>query len=172
MLNRRHSFRSTDPTNSGILRSDTTRTPAPPPAFGSGVLGGGSVFRSESAVPHDLACGLLVGIFEAPLVTVTLDAITVTDAATRIPASIERGWLDTTDQAGRLARDCFEAKQKMSGVQVRGTTNPWGRAGAVKSREELAATFRDTRRRLCELLKSRGVTAEAQRRGMRVLIDG
>ena len=162
MLPQRQSFRSTGAASNPIEASAATR--------GSSFGDASPTGTRTNSVEHDLACGILVGIFEAPGIVVTLEAITVTDPSTRT-TSRQTNWLISDDPTGRLARECFVAKLKMSTVAVRGDSKPWERAQAIKAREELANTFRDTRRRLCDVLLARGVAVDAQRRGMRVLFE-
>jgi hypothetical protein len=49
---------------------------------------------------------------------------------------------------------------------------PWERAKEIRERESASGVFRTVRQRVFDLLKTRGVLAEAERRGYRVVVEG
>ena len=163
MLPQRQTYRSPNSISNAPQPSVNTPAPAHAPSQSANALG--------QYISHDVACGILGEVIEAVGVQVTLEAITVTDPATRKSVS-NTGWLYPGDPLGRLAQKCAELKLKLCGIQVRGDSTPWARAQAIKQRDEIGAAFRQTKQELHQLLKSRGVLSDARRNGMRILIEG
>ena len=172
MYNRRHSFRASDsstilPTASGAVHAPVVDlVPAPP---GTGVTLNPAA--KPSSIGHDLACGIMAGVIETANVFVTPDAI-----STIVPGSqstkAETNWLKLEDPLGRLAAECYQARQKMVNANSNRKTMPWERAKEIRERESASGVFRTVRQRVFDLLKTRGVLAEAERRGYRVVVEG
>ena len=172
MLTRRHSFRSTDsstilPTASAVKHApivDLVVAPA-----GTGVTL--NLSARPSAVGHDLACGLLAGVLEAANVFVTPDAINFVGVGGQA-SKPETNWLRLDDVLGRLAAECYHARVKMMNTSPARKSTSWERAKEIRERESASGVFRTVRQRVCDLLKTRGVLAEAERRGYRVVVEG
>lgn len=124
-----------------------------------------------SAVGHDLACGLLAGVLEAANVFVTPDAINFIGVGSQVTKP-DTNWLRLDDVLGRLAAECYHARIKMINNSPARKSTSWEKAREIRERDSASGVFRSVRQRVFDLLKNRGVLAEAERRGYRVVMEG
>lgn len=124
-----------------------------------------------TAVEHDVACGIALGVIDGGATTVTLETITRFDPTTRKHVS-RTGWLQVYDTFGELTRECLLTRQKILAATPRPNAPAWERARQIKEREEASTRFIRLRTEALRLLETRGVLAHARRVGMKILFQG
>jgi hypothetical protein len=120
-------------------------------------------------VPRDVACAVALGVVEDPRVVVTLEAVTLYDAAHR-PLGTLPNWLAGDDPLDVATRDYLRARQEASMTTVRrpGQT-AWNYATGAKTRDAANGRAREARERGRALLAERGVLAYARGAGLKLI---
>ena len=142
----------------------------PPPTTGSKF--GMPAYPTTSAVvvsiEHDVACGILVGVFDPGPHTVTVEAITEVDPTTRAQ-TVQKDWLKPNDIVGALTRMYLAAKQTVTDMSVRSDIPAAQRPQQAKARDEAVARHQELKRQVYDVLRFRDVLERAQKAGYRVI---
>lgn len=147
-------------------------TPAPRP----GLLPSSSSKHGPSApipgalVDHDIACGILVGIFDPGPHTVTMDQITEIDPTTKAP-KFQKNWIKPNDIIGALTRMFLVARQATMEAPVAANMPAGQKSQQLKAREEAMARHNELKRQIYDVLRFRDVLERAQRSGFRTIFS-
>lgn len=120
---------------------------------------------------HDFACGVFVGAFDIPGMSVTVDVVEITDPTTKRVERTEN-WLRTNDMLAILTREYDKAQKRLFGLP-KPPPPPPGRPAPPASKD-----WEDANRRLTEVrdqvvcvLHSRRAYHRVKEAGIRVLIE-
>ena len=124
--------------------------------------------KSEPEPLHrDVACAIALGVVDAPHVTASLDALTITDPLLRT-ARTQPGWLDGSDPLVIATRDYLTARRAAMLSTPRPTQSGWAAASTIRAREAANARAIQARGTALKILQTRGVLHHASRAGMTI----
>ncbi|QEL14191.1 hypothetical protein [Limnoglobus roseus] len=168
---------NSNPTSGSLFNKKSSISPAatppgtttpPPKAASSARMPGLSLSTPAPLDPtsvkvpfdHDYACGVFVGAFAIPTMTVTLDVVEVTDPTTKRVERTEN-WLRTNDMLAILTREYGKAQQKLAALPP----------GAAKDRDDATRRLTEVRDQVVCVLHSRRAYHRVKEAGIRVLIE-
>lgn len=163
------------PTRS-FRKSGTVQNPAPLPKANTPAPSAGSrptlpSFSKPGAVAlieHDIACGILAGVFDTGSYSVTMETITQVDAATRAQ-TVQKDWLRPNDIVGALTRMFLAARQALSEMPAQAGVLAAQRTQQMKARDEAAARHQELKRQIYDVLRFRDVLERAEKSGFRLI---
>lgn len=124
---------------------------------------------ADGPIDHDIACGVLAGIFDAGPHTVLPDTLTVVNPTDR-SQKVYRDWVRPNDVIGALTRMYLAAKVSLDTAPVLPANAPPGqRTQQQLARDEAVARHQELKKQIYDVLRFRDALERAQRKGFRLL---
>lgn len=152
----------------GRMSSSSLSAAATPPPGKNATL---SDTGARAKFDHDYACGVFVGAFDIPGMSVTVDVVEITDPGTKRVERTEN-WLKTNDMLAILTREFDKAQKRLFSIPKPPPPQPGRPAPPVnKDWEDANRRVTEVRDQVVCVLHSRRAYHRVKEAGIRVLIE-